>query len=296
MLLSLYHIPLHPPSTVHHNASHPCSSFKPFVPTSVSLSSTTAPSLATTTSSPSFDVRFRLASDAVSLPLALNAHVNRSDFDPDFVATLLSRQSHHNVVDVILHTGCTFSISPDHRDFVTYEASNADQVQTVDGSTAVAGTGIVCWALISEDVQQMDLFLPCHHVSASTVRLLSPQDFCQHNGFDRSQDQFGGNFFGCTPITNGLASSVLSILAPTSPSLLPKLLAIRGDAALTRIPIRTPEHHRVHHANATALSASPFSKKPIRISPQFNRIYSFGTFVNVILFFASSTPNASSDS
>jgi hypothetical protein len=86
-------------------------------------------------------------------------------------------------------------------------------------------------------------------------------------------------FFGCTPITNGLASNVLSILAPTSPSLLPKLLAIRGDAALTRIPIRTPEHHRVHHANATALSASPFSKKPIRKSPQFNRIYSFGTFV-----------------
>ena len=39
----------------------------------------------------------------------------------------------------------------------------------------------------------MDLLIPCHHVPASTVRLLSPQDFCQSQGFDRSTDQFGGN-------------------------------------------------------------------------------------------------------
>ena len=65
------------------------SSFQPFVPTKVSLSSTTAPSLATTTSSPSFYFRFGLASDAVSLPLAINADVTRSNFDPDIV--VLSR-------------------------------------------------------------------------------------------------------------------------------------------------------------------------------------------------------------
>ena len=57
----------------------------------------------------------------------------------------------------------------------------------------MAGYGRVRWTLISEDGTQLDLLIPCHHVPASTVRLLSPQDFCQHQGFDRSKDQFGGN-------------------------------------------------------------------------------------------------------
>jgi hypothetical protein len=160
----------------------------PSVPHVISMS----PTLPSPTPLPSFDFRFRLSS-AVSIPLALNAHITRSDFDPDFVATLLSRQPGHDVVDIILDTGCTFSITPDWRDFVTYEAVNSGQVQTVNGPTAMAGTGIVCWTLISENGDQMDLFLPFHHIPASTVRLLSPQDFCQHNGFDCSQDQFGGN-------------------------------------------------------------------------------------------------------
>jgi hypothetical protein len=57
----------------------------------------------------------------------------------------------------------------------------------------MAGYGRVRWTLISEDGTHLELVVPCHHVPASTVRLLSPQDFCRSNGFDRSQDQFGGN-------------------------------------------------------------------------------------------------------
>lgn len=152
------------------------------------------PSISNSNLSP-FDFHFCLASDSITLPIALNAHVlTRADFDPDFVGTLLSRQPGHDIVDVILDTGCTFSITPDRRDFVSYvEGGFAGQVQTVNGPTAVAGTGIVRWTLISEDGAQMDLLIPCYHVPASTVCLLSPQDFCQSQGFDHSKDQFGGN-------------------------------------------------------------------------------------------------------
>ncbi len=64
----------------------------------------------------SFNFHLRLGSD-YALPVALNAHITCADFDPDFVATLLSRQPCHDIVDVILDTGCTFSITPDRRDF-----------------------------------------------------------------------------------------------------------------------------------------------------------------------------------
>ena len=143
----------------------------------------------------SFDFHFRLGSDVpATLPSVLNAHLTRADFDPDFVATLLSRQPNHDVVDIILDTGCTFSITPDRRDFISYtKGSFVGKVQTVNGPTEVLGVGIVRWTLISEDGRKMDLLVPCHHVPASTVRLLSPQDFCQSQGFDRSKDQFGGN-------------------------------------------------------------------------------------------------------
>ena len=57
----------------------------------------------------------------------------------------------------------------------------------------MAGYGRVRWTLISEDGTHIDLLVPCHHVPASTVRLLSLQNFCRSNTFDRSTDQFGGN-------------------------------------------------------------------------------------------------------
>ena len=130
-----------------------------------------------------------------NLPHALNAHLSRSDFDPDFVATLLSRtNAAEDIVDIILDTGCTFSITPDRRDFIEYHpGTTGHQVQTVNGPTDLTGYGRVRWTLISEDGSLLDMILPCHHVPASNVRLLSPQDYCQHRGLDRSKDQFGGN-------------------------------------------------------------------------------------------------------
>jgi hypothetical protein len=137
-----------------------------------------------------------LLSDTVPMPLALHSQITRSDFDPDFVATLLSRNpSQSDVVDIILDTGCTFSITHDKRDFVIYhDGSNTNSmVQTVNGPTPLTGSGIVRWTLISENGQFLHLEVPCHYVPSSTIRLLSPQDFCLYKGLDRSKDQFGGN-------------------------------------------------------------------------------------------------------
>ena len=122
--------------------------------------------------------------------------MQRSDFDPDFVAALISRDSSDDIVDIVdivLDTGCTFAITPDRKDFIEYTAGSLGSVQTVNGPTPMAGYGKVRWTLISEDGKHIRLVVPCHHVPASKVRLLLPQDFCQYNGFDRSKDQFGGN-------------------------------------------------------------------------------------------------------
>ena len=126
--------------------------------------------------------------------MALNSHLQRSDFDPDFVAALLSRQQTNDpLVDVVLDTGYTFSITPDRNNFIEYYEGSVGTVQTVNGPTPMAGYGLVRWTLIGENGAHLHLTVPCHHVPASKIRLLSPQDFCQYNGFDRSKDQFGGN-------------------------------------------------------------------------------------------------------
>jgi hypothetical protein len=52
--------------------------------------------------------------------LKLHVHITRADFDPDFVATLLSRAPDNDVVDIVLDPGCTFSITPDRHDFVSF--------------------------------------------------------------------------------------------------------------------------------------------------------------------------------
>ena len=143
----------------------------------------------------SVHIDLRLSSETSPVAMALHSHVTRSDFDPDFVATLLSRGTGSDVVDIILDTGCTFAITHDKRDFIVYnEGSRADAtVQTVNGPTPLIGSGIVRWTLISESGQHLHIEVPCHHVPNSTIRLLSPQDYCLYKGLDRSKDQFGGN-------------------------------------------------------------------------------------------------------
>jgi hypothetical protein len=46
---------------------------------------------------------------------------------------------------------------------------------------------------VSENGNKLIITLPCHHVPAATVRLLSPQDYCLYHGFNPSRDQFAGN-------------------------------------------------------------------------------------------------------
>jgi hypothetical protein len=136
----------------------------------------------------------RLLSDDRHLPLALNSHVQRVDFDPDFAASLISRNSGDDIVDIVLETGCTFAITPDRRDFIEYTEGSMRNVQTVNnGPTPMSGYGKVRWTLISEDGRHIHLIVPCHHVPASKVRILSPQDFSQYVGFDCFKDQFGGS-------------------------------------------------------------------------------------------------------
>jgi hypothetical protein len=91
------------------------------------------------------DPIFCLLSDVLNLPLALNAYISLKDFDPDFIATLLSRSNYNGLVEVVLDTGCTFAITPDRQDFLTYYSvqGRLHQVQTAGGPTAIAGHGIV---------------------------------------------------------------------------------------------------------------------------------------------------------
>ena len=99
----------------------------------------------------------RLLSDNCNLPLALNSHIERSDFDPDFVAS-----SSDGIVDIVLDTGSMFAITPDHRDFIEYTEGSMGNVQTVNGPTPMAGHGKVRWTLISEDGGHIHLIVPCH--------------------------------------------------------------------------------------------------------------------------------------
>jgi hypothetical protein len=135
----------------------------------------------------------RLLCDDCHLPLALNSHVQRADFDPDFVASLISRNSGDDIVDIVLDTGCTFAITQDRRDFIKYTEGSMGNIHTVNRPTSVSGYGKVRWTVISEDGRPVQLIVPRHHVPASKVQLLSPQDFCQYAGFDCSKDQCGGN-------------------------------------------------------------------------------------------------------
>jgi hypothetical protein len=125
---------------------------------------------------------------------AMNAHRTLNTFDPEFVLRLFSVVTdREDVFEIILDTGCTFAISPHREDFVDYVEGGLGSVNTVGGTTQVVGYGVVNWQIISESGEETVIRVPCHHVPASKVRLLSPQDYCAFHGFDRSRDHFGGN-------------------------------------------------------------------------------------------------------
>jgi hypothetical protein len=137
---------------------------------------------------------FSLSSDLKCTGEAMNAHRTRQSFDPAFIANLLSNRGlNANLFEIILDTGCTFAITPFRSDFIEYSEGTFGNVNTVSGPTSIVGFGHVEWTVVSENGNETVITVPCHHVPAATVRLLSPQDYCLYHGFDRSRDQFAGN-------------------------------------------------------------------------------------------------------
>jgi hypothetical protein len=137
---------------------------------------------------------FRLFSERQpSILQALNAH--RTDFDPGLVAKLFAVfDDHDHIFKVILDTGASVSITPHREDFVTYHVTtDSRSIQTVNGTTAIVGVGIVRWVFLREDGTEVELLIHCNHVPKSEVRLLSPQHYCSYHGFDRVNNQYGGN-------------------------------------------------------------------------------------------------------
>jgi len=60
-------------------------------------------------------------------------------------------QKGDSLIQIVLNTGCTFAITPERGDFVTYhEAQEVAFVQTAGGPTKIVGHGIVHWTLIGE--------------------------------------------------------------------------------------------------------------------------------------------------
>jgi hypothetical protein len=123
-----------------------------------------------------------------------NALISSQDFDPDFIAAITTMELDGNLKQIVFDTGCTFAISPDITDFITYHTvPKTATIQTAGGPTKISGHGIVEWTLLSEDGNLIPLQVPCQHVPAAKMRLLSPQALCQFLDLDGSQDHFGGN-------------------------------------------------------------------------------------------------------
>jgi hypothetical protein len=137
---------------------------------------------------------FSLVSDSNIIGEAMNLHRKPQSFDLVFIANLISNHGlNNNLFEIILHTGCTFAISPFRADFVHYTAGTFGNINTVSRPTSVIGFGHVEWTVMSENGKETPILVPCHHVPSATVHLLSPQDNALFHGFHRSRDQFAGN-------------------------------------------------------------------------------------------------------
>jgi hypothetical protein len=105
----------------------------------------------------SFDHSFNTLINPVpthDVVLAMNALTSLTDFDPDFVAVITTKDQHDNLIHIVLDTGCTFAISPEEKDFTVYQPSHRSSiVKTVGGPTTIEGHRMVEWTLVSKDGQ-----------------------------------------------------------------------------------------------------------------------------------------------
>jgi hypothetical protein len=89
------------------------------------------------------------------------------DFDPDFIATIATRELNDNLKRIIFDTGCSFAISPDKTNFIAYQSlQNNTMIQTSGGPTKKLGQRTIEWTLISQDGSLIPIQIPCQHVPA----------------------------------------------------------------------------------------------------------------------------------
>jgi hypothetical protein len=65
-----------------------------------------------TTNAMLYKHKFWLLSKAHSSPIALNANISREDFDTIYIAALHSGGNREGLVEIVLDSGCTHTISP----------------------------------------------------------------------------------------------------------------------------------------------------------------------------------------
>jgi hypothetical protein len=132
-------------------------------------------------------------------PLSHHAFMLNQDFDPDFIATIVTRELNDNLKRII------FAISPDKTNFIAYQSlQNNTMIQTAGGPTQILGQETIEWTLINQDGSLIPIQIPCQHVPAAKMRLLSPQALCQFLNLDCSKDRLEEILatFGCKVHTN----------------------------------------------------------------------------------------------
>ena len=88
----------------------------------------------------------------------------------------------HPTFPVILDTGATITITPDHTDFgLEYTPSEGDVLQGLAAGLQIEGTGTVQWAFHLDFGLELELSLPAYYVLRACQHLLSPQHFLQHS-------------------------------------------------------------------------------------------------------------------
>ena len=103
--------------------------------------------------------------------------------------THMSAPLHYNLQSILKHLKLLFKLiiqhflyfilSPQKTDFMSYRTAQRNtMIQTAQGLTRTLGYGTVEWRLVSEDGSLFPIQVPCQHVPAAKMRLLSPQELC----------------------------------------------------------------------------------------------------------------------
>ena len=88
----------------------------------------------------------------------------------------------HSTFPVIIDTGATITISPNHDHFDPgYTPTVGDVLQGLAAGLQIESTGTIQWALHLDDGSELVLSLPACHVLSACQCLLNMQHFFQHS-------------------------------------------------------------------------------------------------------------------